>query len=89
MVSPEINMTFDLLWEEIGFNDALNKFYLRLSGVRHLVKDRSNRERGQLLHGLLFLSYEPQHSESHIPRLSGSPVMGTLGDTWPRDGYTR
>ena len=27
------------------FNDALNTFYLRLYGVRHMVKDHSNSER--------------------------------------------
>ena len=38
------------------FNDALNTFYLRLYGVIHMVKDHSDRERGNLLppHGLLF-----------------------------------
>ncbi len=38
------------------FNDALNTFYLRLYGVRHMVKDHSDRERGNPLppHGLLF-----------------------------------
>ena len=38
------------------FNDALNTFYLRLIGVRHMVKDHSDSERGNLLppHGLLF-----------------------------------
>ena len=28
------------------FNDALNTFYLRLYGVRHMVKDNSDSERG-------------------------------------------
>ena len=39
------------------FNDALNTFYLRLYGVKHMVKDHSDSERGNLLppHGLLFL----------------------------------
>ena len=39
------------------FNDVLNTFYLRLSGVRHIVKDHSDSERGNPLppHGLLFL----------------------------------
>ena len=34
----------------------LNTFYLRLYGVRHMVKDHSDRERGNPLppHGLLF-----------------------------------
>ena len=38
------------------FNDALNTFYLRLYGVRHVVKDHSDSERGNPLppHGLLF-----------------------------------
>ena len=38
------------------FNDALNTFYLRLYGVRHMVKDHSDSEKGNLLlpHGLLF-----------------------------------
>ena len=38
------------------FNDALNTFHLRLYGVRHMVKDHSDRERGNSLppHGLLF-----------------------------------
>ena len=38
------------------FNDALNTFYLRLYGVRHMVKDNLDSERENLLlqHGLLF-----------------------------------
>ena len=38
------------------FNYALNTFYLRLYGVRHMVKDHSDSERGNLLppHRLLF-----------------------------------
>ena len=38
------------------FNDALNTFYLRLYGVRHMVKDHLDSERGNPLppHGLLF-----------------------------------
>ena len=31
------------------FNDALNTFYLRLYGVRHMVKDFSDSERGNPL----------------------------------------
>ena len=39
------------------FNDALNTFYLWLYGVRHMVKDHSDSERGNTLlpYGLLFL----------------------------------
>ena len=38
------------------FNDALNTFYLRLYGVRHMVKDHSDSEKGNPLppHRLLF-----------------------------------
>ena len=38
------------------FNDALNTFYLRLYGVRYMVKDHSDSERGNQLppHRLLF-----------------------------------
>ena len=41
---------------DILFNDALNTFYLRLYGVRHIVEDHSESERGNPLppHGLLF-----------------------------------
>ena len=40
----------------ILFNDALNTFYLRLYGVRHIVKDHSDSERGNPLppHGFSF-----------------------------------
>ena len=33
----------------ILFNDALNTFYLRLYGVRDMVKDHSDSEKGNLL----------------------------------------
>ena len=38
------------------FNDALNTFYLRLYGITHMVKENSDRERGNPLppHELLF-----------------------------------
>ena len=38
------------------FNDALNTFYLRLYGIRHMVKDHSDSEKVNPLppHGLLF-----------------------------------
>ena len=38
------------------FNNTLNIFYLRLYGVRHMLKDHSDSERGNPLppHGLLF-----------------------------------
>ena len=49
------------------FNDALNTFFnLRLYGVRHMVKDHSDSERGNPLppHRLLFLIiYAPSHRQ--------------------------
>ena len=41
--------------ENVLFNNTLNTFYLRLYGVRHMVKNHSDCERGNLLppHGLL------------------------------------
>ena len=45
------------------FNDALNTFYLRLYGVRHMVKDHSDSEKGNpmLPHGI-FLSISSKGS---------------------------
>ena len=42
--------------EMILFNDALNTFYLQLYGVRHMVKDHSDSEKGNALspHRVLF-----------------------------------
>ena len=50
---------FEFFFRQKGrvlFNDTLNTFYLHLFGVRHMVKDHSNSERGNPLspHGLLF-----------------------------------
>ena len=59
------------------FNDALNTFYLRIFGVRHMVKDHSDSEKGNPLppHRLLlsinskgsFICIIPQKGY-HIPR---------------------
>ena len=53
------------------FNDALSTFYLRLYGVRHMVKDHSDSEKGKPLppHRLLLsinskvLLYAPSHRQ--------------------------
>ena len=47
------------------FNDALNTFYLRLYGIRHMAKDHSDSEKGNPLppHRLLF----PINSNVHYP----------------------
>ena len=56
----------------ILFNDALNTFYLRLYGIRHMVKDISDSERGNPLppHRLLRLTarillYAPSHRQDN------------------------
>ena len=36
------------------FNDALNTFYLQLYGVRHMVKDHSDSEKGERERNVLF-----------------------------------
>ena len=36
------------------FNDALNTFYLRLYGIRHMVKDHSDSEKGERERNVLF-----------------------------------
>ena len=41
--------THEMRERNVLFNDALNTFYLRLYGVRHMVKDHSDSEKGNLL----------------------------------------
>ena len=52
------------------FNDTLNTFYLRLYGVRHMVNDHSDSERGNPLlpHGLLFPISSKGSFISNIPQ---------------------
>ena len=40
-----------IIWGErnVLFNESLNTFYLRLYGVRHMVKDHSDSEKGNPL----------------------------------------
>ena len=52
------------------FNDALNTFYLRLYGVRHMVMDHSNSERENPL------SPEHGHEEIFICIISQTPACG-------------
>ena len=62
-LSPTHDVMLDkkhmILFGNIGnilFNDALNTFYLRLYGIRNMVKDHSDSERENTLppHELLF-----------------------------------
>ena len=50
------------------FNDALNTFYLRLYGVRHMVKDHSDSERGNPMPPHMLLSdYQQGFFYMHHP----------------------
>ena len=68
-------------WKEgnVLFNDALNTFYLRLYGVRHMVEDHSESERGNPLpsHGLLFPTSSKCSFRCIIPHTTAfvTPVM--------------
>ena len=48
------------------FNDTLNTFYLRLYGVRHMIKDHLDSESENLLlpHGLLFPMHHPHRQDN-------------------------
>ena len=69
------------------FNDALNTFYLRLYGVRHMVEDHSDSERGNPLppHGLLFpinskgFLYAQSHRQDSTYTAFDTPVV----EHWP------
>ena len=66
LFNDTLNTFFTVIWRRTFlegrkegnylFNDALSTFYLRLYGVRHMVKDHSDKENGNPLplHGLLF-----------------------------------
>ena len=49
------------------FNDALNTFYLRLYGVRHVVKGHSDSERENPLppHGLFYMHHSTADRIAH------------------------
>ena len=55
---------------KVLFNDALNTFYLRLYGVRHMVKDHSDSEKGNPLppHRLLLLINSKGSFKCTIPQ---------------------
>ena len=44
-----LNQQHKIITGQVLFNDALNTFYLRLYGIRHMVKDHSDSERGNPL----------------------------------------
>ena len=64
------------------FNDALNTFYLRLYGVRHMVEDHSDREETRCRHmGYSFrltarvLLYVPSHRQDSTYHSFVTPVV--------------
>ena len=66
------------------FNDALNTFYLRLYGVRHMVMYHTYSERGNPLppHGLLFPINRKGSFICTIPdRTAHTTAFGTLAGT--------
>ena len=62
------------------FNDALNTFYLRLYGVRHMVKDHSDSEKGNPLppHSLLLSINSKGSFICTIPQTGCYISRGTL-----------
>ena len=46
------------------FNNVLNTFYLQLYGIRHMVKDHSDSEKGNLLLPHRVLLYAPSHRQN-------------------------
>ena len=69
----------------ILFNDAHNTFYLRLYGVRHMVKDHSDSERGNLLlpHRLLF----PISSKGSLCIITQDRITHTTAFVTPAPPY--
>ena len=59
------------------FNDALNTFYLQLYGFRHMVKDYSDSERGNLFqpHGQLFLISSKNYFKCIITQTGEQPLL--------------
>ena len=85
------------------FNDALNTFYLRLYGVRHMVKDHSDSEKGNPLpphrHSYRLtarvLLYAPSHRQDNtyhgLCYTSRGALVGTRNSSMgpPHEGSIR
>ena len=68
---PVVGLSTGVIKEgNVLFNDALNTFYLRFYGVRHLVKDHSDSEKGNPLppHRLLLSNNSKGSSICTIPQ---------------------
>ena len=72
--------------EMFYLNDALNTFYLRLYGIRHMVKDHSDseRERGNPLlpHGLLFPISSKGYFICAVPQTGQHIPQPLLHQSW-------
>ena len=68
------------------FNDVLNIFYLRLYGVRHMVKDHSDSEKGNPLppHRLLFPINSKGSFICTIPQTGYHIPRPLLHQSWSR-----
>ena len=75
------------------FNDALNTFYLRLYGVRHMVKDHSDSEKGNPLspHRILFPINSKGNTYHGLCYTSRGPLAGTRNSSMgpPHEGSIR
>ena len=82
-----------------NFNDVLNTFYLRLYGVRHMVKDHSDSENGNIGHSYQLtatvLLYAPSHRQDNTYHgfcyTSGGALAGTRNSSMrpPHEGSIR
>ena len=80
------SIVFEMYLKEgnVLFNDTLNTFYLRLYGAGHMVKDHSDRERGNPLppHGLLFLINSKGSFICTIPQTGEHIPQPLLHQSW-------
>ena len=69
------------------FNDALNTFYLRLYGVRHMAKDHSASEQGNPMptHRLLFLISSKGSFICTMPQTGYHIPRSLLYQSWSTD----
>ena len=67
------------------FNDALNTFYLRLYGIRHMVKDHSESKRGNRLAARVLL-YASSHRQDITYHSLCYASRGALAGTRTEEG---
>ena len=79
-----LNFTKKAGRKEMFYLMTLNTFYLQLYGVRHMVKDHSDRERGNLMlpHGLLFPISSKGSFICIIPRQDNTYHSLCLHQSW-------